>query len=106
MTPDLASQKQALRERLRFRRRHFVANLDPVGRLAAFRAVPDTLRKLLDASPVVGAYAPWGDEPDIRPLPQPCRARRTTAHCSRSPTGSKRSPQRLSKALEDGAPRP
>lgn len=68
MTPDLASQKQALRERLRFRRRHFVANLDPMGRLAAFRAVPDTLRKLLDASPVVGAYAPWGDEPDIRPL--------------------------------------
>ena len=35
MTPDLASQKQALRERLRFRRRHFVANLDPMGRLAA-----------------------------------------------------------------------
>ena len=68
MTPDLASQKQALRDRLRFRRRHFVANLDPMGRLAAFHAMPDALRVLLDAGPVVGAYAPWGDEPDIRPL--------------------------------------
>lgn len=62
---DLAGQKQHLREKLRFRRRHFAANLDEFTRFAAFRALPAPLAELLDAQPMIGAYAAWGDEPDI-----------------------------------------
>lgn len=62
---DLPGQKQQLRERLRFRRRHFAANLDEFTRFAAFRAIPAPLAELLGAQPLIGAYAAWGDEPDI-----------------------------------------
>lgn len=65
--PDLAQRKQELRDRLRFRRRHFAANLDPMARLAAFRALPAPLAVRLAEEPLVGGYAPWGDEPDILP---------------------------------------
>lgn len=62
---DLPGQKQQLREKLRFRRRHFAANLDEFTRFASFRAIPAPLTDLLDAQPMIGAYAAWGDEPDI-----------------------------------------
>src|SRR3546814_16626234 len=62
---DLAQQKQRLRERLRFRRKHFVANLDGMARLAAFRGLPQRLAAILPDRRPVGTYAAWGDEPDI-----------------------------------------
>lgn len=68
LSADLARQKQALRERLRFRRRHFAANLDGMGRLAAFRALPQPLADILADRDPVAAYIAWGDEPDIQPL--------------------------------------
>ncbi len=71
MTPlsaDLVQQKQQLREKLRFRRKHFAANLDGMAQLAAFRALPAPLVQLLADHALVGAYAHWGDEPDILPM--------------------------------------
>jgi 5-formyltetrahydrofolate cyclo-ligase len=65
---DMSGQKRHLREKLRFRRRHFAANLDEFTRFAAFRAIPAPLAALLDAQRVIGAYAAWGDEPDILPM--------------------------------------
>ncbi|APZ97904.1 5-formyltetrahydrofolate cyclo-ligase [Sphingopyxis sp. QXT-31] len=62
---DMSGQKQQLREKLRFRRRHFAANLDEFTRFAAFRAVPAPLAELLGAQSMIGAYAAWGDEPDV-----------------------------------------
>lgn len=71
---DRASIKQKLREKLRFRRRHFVANLDGMARLAAFRALPDALAERIAAQAMVGAYAAWGDEPDVLPMLAPSSA--------------------------------
>ena len=68
LSADLAEQKQKLRERLRFRRRHFAANLDGMARLAAFRALPAPLSELLAAHAIVGAYVALGDEPDVLPM--------------------------------------
>ena len=68
LSADLVQQKQMLRERLRFRRRHFAANLDGMAQLAAFRALPAPLSGLLADHAVVGAYVAWGDEPDIMPM--------------------------------------
>ncbi|HET6525887.1 5-formyltetrahydrofolate cyclo-ligase [Sphingopyxis sp.] len=68
LSADLTAQKQKLRERLRFRRRHFAANLDGMAQLAAFRALPAPLSELLAGHAIVGAYAAWGDEPDILPM--------------------------------------
>ncbi|SNS45330.1 5-formyltetrahydrofolate cyclo-ligase [Sphingopyxis indica] len=65
---DLALQKQQLRERLRFRRKHFAANLDAMARLAAFRIVPQPLAERLTGRDPVAAYVAWGDEPDIVPM--------------------------------------
>jgi len=65
---DLALQKQQLRERLRFRRRHYAANLDGMARLAAFRVVPQPLADRLTRRDPVAAYIAWGDEPDIVPM--------------------------------------
>jgi 5-formyltetrahydrofolate cyclo-ligase len=65
---DLAEQKRKWRERLRFRRRHFAANLDGLARLAAFRALPAPLAERLADHAVVGAYVAQGDEPDILPM--------------------------------------
>lgn len=64
----LAQQKQQLREKLRFRRRHFVANLDDMARLAAFRALPASLADLVAAASPVAAYAALGGEADILPM--------------------------------------
>ena len=72
LSSDPALQKRSLREKLRFRRRHVVANLDGMARMAAFRALPAPLADLLDAQDVIGAYAAWGDEPDILPMLAPC----------------------------------
>jgi 5-formyltetrahydrofolate cyclo-ligase len=66
--PDLSEQKQQLREKLRFRRRHFAANLDAMARLAAFRALPAPLAEILAKHDVVGAYVAWRDEPDVLPM--------------------------------------
>jgi 5-formyltetrahydrofolate cyclo-ligase len=68
LSADLVRQKQRLREKLRFRRKHFAANLDGMAQLAAFRALPAPLSDLLADHAVVGAYAAWGDEPDIMPM--------------------------------------
>ncbi|MGV7120948.1 5-formyltetrahydrofolate cyclo-ligase [Sphingopyxis sp. 550A] len=68
LSDDLAQQKQKLREKLRFRRRHFAANLDAMARLAAFRAPPAPLADLVATSFPVAAYAAWGSEPDILPM--------------------------------------
>ena len=68
---DLPGQKRQLRERLRFRRRHFAANLDEFSRFAAFRALPAPLEELVGDDAAIGAYAPWGDEPDILPMLAP-----------------------------------
>lgn len=71
MTPlsaDLVQQKQQMREKLRFRRKHFFANLDGMAQLAAFRALPAPLTELLASHAVVGAYVAWDDEPDILPM--------------------------------------
>lgn len=68
LSADLIQQKQKLRERLRFRRRHFAANLDGMAQLAAFRALPAPLVDLLANHAIVGAYVAWGDEPDILPM--------------------------------------
>ena len=65
---DLGAQKRQLREKLRFRRRHFAANLDPMARLAAFRALPAPLAEAVARHGPVGAYIAWGDEPDILPM--------------------------------------
>ncbi|HEV2599898.1 5-formyltetrahydrofolate cyclo-ligase [Sphingopyxis sp.] len=68
LSADLVQEKRKLRERLRFRRRHFAANLDDMAQLAAFRALPAPLSELLADHAIVGAYAAWGDEPDILPM--------------------------------------
>lgn len=68
LSAELAQQKQKLREKLRFRRKHFAANLDGMAQLAAFRALPAPLSELLAGHAVIGAYAAWGDEPDIMPM--------------------------------------
>jgi len=65
---DLVQQKQKLRERLRFRRRHFAAHLDGMAQLAAFRALPAPLVELLADRAVIGAYVAHGDEPDVLPM--------------------------------------
>lgn len=67
LSADLIEQKRHLRDKLRFRRKHFTANLDAMARLAAFRAVPAILMDILAEHAVIGAYAVWGDEPDILP---------------------------------------
>ncbi|MDP3784351.1 MAG: 5-formyltetrahydrofolate cyclo-ligase, partial [Sphingopyxis sp.] len=63
LSADLAQQKQKLREKLRFRRKHFAANLDEMAQLAAFRALPAPLTELLAEHAIVGAYVAWGAEP-------------------------------------------
>ncbi|MGH6633562.1 MAG: 5-formyltetrahydrofolate cyclo-ligase [Sphingopyxis sp.] len=68
LSADLVQQKQKLREKLRFRRKHFVANLDGMAQLAALRALPAPLSDLFADHAVIGAYAAWGDEPDIMPM--------------------------------------
>jgi 5-formyltetrahydrofolate cyclo-ligase len=66
---DITAAKAKLREKLRFRRRHFTANLDGMAALSAFRTLPAPLHELLiQGSPIVSAYAPSGGEPDILPL--------------------------------------
>jgi len=71
LSADLIQQKQKLRERLRFRRRHFAANLDEMTRLIAFRAPPAPLADILNAHDGIGAYAACGGEPDILPMLAP-----------------------------------
>lgn len=68
LSGDVAAQKHVLRDRLRFRRRHFAANLDDMAQLAAFRALPAALVERLAHHAVVGAYVAWNGEPDILPM--------------------------------------
>lgn len=65
---DLDQEKRALREKLRFRRRHFAANLDAMTRMVAFRSLPAPIADLIAPLDGIGAYVAWGDEPDILPL--------------------------------------
>ena len=68
LSDELRWNKQRLRERLRFRRRHFAANLDPLARLAAFRSLPAPLADLVADHAAAAAYAAQDDEPDILPM--------------------------------------
>jgi 5-formyltetrahydrofolate cyclo-ligase len=66
---DLAAAKAHMRAKLRFRRKHFVANLDGMAALAAFRSLPAPLAELLTQNaPMVSSYAASGGEPEITPL--------------------------------------
>ncbi|MDZ3830967.1 MAG: 5-formyltetrahydrofolate cyclo-ligase [Sphingopyxis sp.] len=68
MSADPVEQKARLRERLRFRRRHFAEGLGDMARMVAFRALPAPLLAIASKHQIVGAYAAWGDEPDILPM--------------------------------------
>ena len=68
MSADLVLEKQKLREKLRFRRRHFAANLDRMAQLTAFRALPAPLAAFLADHAIIAAYVAWGDEPDVLPM--------------------------------------
>lgn len=68
MLSDVPERKRQLREKLRFRRRHFIANLDDMARFAAFRALPAPLADLVEAHDRVAAYAACNGEPDILPM--------------------------------------
>lgn len=68
LSANLVQQKQKLREKLRFRRQHFAANLDGMAQLAAFRVLPASLSELLATHATTGAYVAWRDEPDILPM--------------------------------------
>lgn len=68
LSDDFAQKKQNLREKLRFRRKHFVANLDTLSRLGAFRALPAPLTAIIDECPPLAGYVAWGGEPDILPM--------------------------------------
>lgn len=72
LSDDLAQQKRHLREKLRFRRKHFVANLDALARLAAFRSLPAPLADLIVGRAPIAAYIPWNDEPDVLPMLADC----------------------------------
>lgn len=60
-----AVEKAELRRRLRFRRQHFVAKLDPLAQMSAFRAAPAPLTDMLENLTVIGGYAAIGEEADI-----------------------------------------
>lgn len=64
----IADQKRELRQRLRFRRNHFAANLDMMAKLAAFRALPADLAELSSQFCCIGGYASVGGEADILPI--------------------------------------
>lgn len=81
---DMADQKQKLREKLRFRRRHFAANLDMITRVSAFRTLPAPIAELLGANSLVGAYVAMGAEPDIVPMCANLGALALPHHASRS----------------------
>ena len=68
LSANLVQQKQKLREKLRFRRQHFAANLDGMAQLTAFRVLPASLSELLATHATTGAYVAWRDEPDILPM--------------------------------------
>ena len=82
----LAAQKRHLRDKLRFRRRHFAAKLDPVARLAAFHMLPAPLATLIAEHEVIGAYIACGDEPDILPMLSGCDAMALPHHEARIET--------------------
>ncbi|PZQ22047.1 MAG: 5-formyltetrahydrofolate cyclo-ligase [Sphingopyxis macrogoltabida] len=67
LSGDTADRKRDLRARLRFRRRHFVDNLDAMARLAAFRALPEGLADRLARDSDVSAYIARAGEADILP---------------------------------------
>ena len=71
---DPAETKRQLREKLRFRRRHFAANLDGMARLAAFSVLPEPLAETVRAHAIVAAYVAQGDEPDMLPALEPLGA--------------------------------
>lgn len=74
-----AAEKADLRQRLRFRRQHFVANLDTMAKMSAFRAAPAPLIDNIDTMSIIGGYAAMGDEADILHLLGDLAASRTIA---------------------------
>ena len=82
---DIANHKQKLREKLRFRRRHFAANLDMITRMSAFRTLPTPIAEVLGPNSLVGAYVAMGAEPDIVPMIADLGALALPHHAARSP---------------------
>lgn len=62
-----SSDKAALRRAARARRTAFVAELGPDGRAAGEQAIAEALAPLIAATATLGAYAAYGDEPDLGP---------------------------------------
>jgi 5-formyltetrahydrofolate cyclo-ligase len=65
---DIAAAKAQLRQRLRFRRDHFVKALSDFERAIAFRTAPPPLRALMDAAVGVGGYAATASEAPVDSL--------------------------------------
>lgn len=86
ISDDLATEKQRLREKLRFRRKHFAANLDSIAELTAFRALPAPLAGLVAEHAPIAAYMSWGDEPDILPMLADCAPLLLPHHAARDET--------------------
>lgn len=63
-----SAEKHRLRSVLRFRRDTHVANLDTLGKMASFRALPHPLRDILRPGTAIAAYHPMDSEADPRPM--------------------------------------
>jgi 5-formyltetrahydrofolate cyclo-ligase len=59
------TDKQALRDLARQRRRNFVASLDPLAHRLAFKALPSPLATLLAGAQTVALYVPLDDEAPV-----------------------------------------
>ena len=62
---DIIKEKALLRDKMRFRRNHFVRNLSDIQRMLMFRTLPSPLSHMIDDVGIVGAYIAFGSEPDI-----------------------------------------
>lgn len=66
--PPIDAIKRDIRAKLRHRRDHFVANINPCHRQLMFGVAPSPLRAVLAEHRILGAYAAKGSEADILPL--------------------------------------
>jgi 5-formyltetrahydrofolate cyclo-ligase len=71
---EIAAAKAELRQRLRFRRDHFVSTLSDFERMAAFRAAPPPLRALIGSAEAVGGYCATASEAPVDALIQIAQA--------------------------------
>lgn len=64
-TLNITQKKVELRAKMRFRRENFLRNLTAIQNQLMFRALPSPLRQIATEKHVIGAYVPYGGEPDI-----------------------------------------